>query len=529
MSVTLDNILSRPVMSGAIVRAGNAGLDNIVSGIGIVDQFDNEFNYDEVFSTSKYLLGEILLSSYFITFPLATKIGCLHFLDRVGASGIIVMNVGFFAEDFEPEVIETAAALNFPLIQLPSNKHVCSELITQIMEIIIEDRKSRDYWTNIILEYIARLPDKERSIDVLTDIISQYTHASIGLYDSKMNLLYGADWARDPFKPLADENYTAALHHKPKTDGGSFISYEGILYHYICEPFLFNYSTIKNLSVISAQGPISRAQFQQVAEAVKLYLSIWEKGDTNHGALCRALRKNEPIKAQRLAQLLGISLCDITAMLIFSISDAARNDITAMKTKIEEYCSKRNYIAIAEATENMMTAFVSFPNCTANCSDFCREAEKEFSSCEDVDMLFFHFSPYSAGAYKDVFDSYMTYHEYMREIFPQRKTFHSGDLPFVSECAVIAADKNTSDKLLSVLTPITGVLSTMPDLLKTLAVFFIDADSSVDKAAELLYVHKGTIKYRIKRANEIFGFDIRKNPEFLTIYKALAVYRILKQ
>ena len=68
----------------------------------------------------------------------------------------------------------------------------------------------------------------------------------------------------------------------------------------------------------------------------------------------------------------------------------------------------------------------------------------------------------------------------------------------------------------------------MSDLLETLAVFLIDADSSVDKAAELLYVHRGTIKYRIKRANEMFGFDIRKNPECMTIYKALAVYRILK-
>ena len=528
MSITLKDILSRPTLSGSIVRAGESGLINIVSGIGIIDQFDKDVNYDEVFSTSKYLLGEVLLSSYFITFPLDVKMDCIRFLHRVGASGLIVMNVGFFAKEIESEVIETAASLHFPLIQLPSNKHACSELITQIMEIIIEDKKSQDYWTNIILQYIAHLPEKERSIDVLTDIISQYTHTSIGLYDSKMNLLYGTDWARDSFKPLSDDRYHAALHCNLEDGNSSFLSNEGTRYHFCCKPFLFDYSTIKNLCVISAQGPVSQAQFHQVAEAIKLYISIWEKGDFDHGALCRALINNEPLKAQRLAQLLGLALDEVKAMLIFSVSQTVKSSINCVKTKIENYFTERRIIPIMDSADNTIIVFITASDDGIDHCNFCKETDIAFSLWADIDTLFIHLSTYSAGIYKDIFDSYTTCQEYMHKIFPLRKTFHSGELPFLLECVSIATNKSASDHLLSVLAPVSEISTTMPDLLETLTVFFIDADSSVDKAAELLYVHKGTIKYRIKRANEIFGFDIRKNPESITIYKALAVYRILK-
>lgn len=531
MSITLKDLLTLPVMEGAIVRTGNTALSNTVSGIGIVDQFDIQFNYDELFHTSKYLLGEILISSYFLTFPLQIKLDCLHFLSRVGASGILVMNIGMFREDFEPEVIQTAEALKFPLIQMPSHRHSCSELITPIMEQILEDRKNQNYWTNIVLEYMASLSPQDRSLNLLVDIISQYTHFSIGLYDKHLNLLHGSDWAGEDFKPLYDANFTSS-HDKNITERTSyhstFISTTGNRYYFTRGSVLFSDPVLKYLTVISKQGAVSQNQFEQVLEAIRLYLCIWEKGRSDKTALCHALISNEPIKIQSLAKRLGIDIKKIHAILIFNMTAKTKKEPDLLQAKIEKYCYSQGFTPISEINDDFIILFLEFPDFEINHYDFFKDSEKTFSAYEEIERMLIHVDYYNSGIYKDLFEEYAAYNPYLHRILPKKKVFNLGELYFCSECALVASDKNTADRTLAILHPILNMSSGTDTLLETLETFIIDADSNIDKAAEMLYVHKGTVKYRLKRINEILGFDIRKMPESLTIYKALALYRILK-
>ena len=65
------------------------------------------------------------------------------------------------------------------------------------------------------------------------------------------------------------------------------------------------------------------------------------------------------------------------------------------------------------------------------------------------------------------------------------------------------------------------------DLSQTLATYLLDGDSSVTKTAQLLYLHKNTVKYRIKRISDILGFRPDRMPEVVELYKAAAVQRIL--
>ena len=64
-------------------------------------------------------------------------------------------------------------------------------------------------------------------------------------------------------------------------------------------------------------------------------------------------------------------------------------------------------------------------------------------------------------------------------------------------------------------------------LLETLSVYLLDGDSSVTKTAELLYVHKNTVKYRLQRITDILGYRPDKMPEGLEVYCAVAVCRLL--
>ena len=66
------------------------------------------------------------------------------------------------------------------------------------------------------------------------------------------------------------------------------------------------------------------------------------------------------------------------------------------------------------------------------------------------------------------------------------------------------------------------------DLTKTLSVYLLDGEMSVTLTSELLYVHKNTVKYRIRRISNLLGYKMGKMPELLDLYKACAVRRLME-
>ncbi len=64
-------------------------------------------------------------------------------------------------------------------------------------------------------------------------------------------------------------------------------------------------------------------------------------------------------------------------------------------------------------------------------------------------------------------------------------------------------------------------------LSETLSVYLLDGDASAAKTANLLYVHKNTVKYRIQRITDILGHRPDKMPEGMEIYQAVAICRLL--
>ena len=63
-------------------------------------------------------------------------------------------------------------------------------------------------------------------------------------------------------------------------------------------------------------------------------------------------------------------------------------------------------------------------------------------------------------------------------------------------------------------------------LLATLECFLLDAEMSITRTAEKLYVHKNTIKYRIQRIADRLGFIPGTFPDTLPVYTACALNRL---
>lgn len=67
------------------------------------------------------------------------------------------------------------------------------------------------------------------------------------------------------------------------------------------------------------------------------------------------------------------------------------------------------------------------------------------------------------------------------------------------------------------------------DLAETLGVHLLDGEMSVTRTAELLHIHKNTVKYRIHRISSLLGYRMDKAPELFALYKACAVRRLLEK
>ena len=65
------------------------------------------------------------------------------------------------------------------------------------------------------------------------------------------------------------------------------------------------------------------------------------------------------------------------------------------------------------------------------------------------------------------------------------------------------------------------------DLLATLAQYF-DSGCSIDQAAEMLSIHRSTLKYRLKRVRELLGQDLNDGSTRLDLHLATRVWLTLE-
>ena len=79
------------------------------------------------------------------------------------------------------------------------------------------------------------------------------------------------------------------------------------------------------------------------------------------------------------------------------------------------------------------------------------------------------------------------------------------------------------EEYLSVIEPILND----EESLKTLMTFLLDANGSFDDCSKILFIHKNTVKYRIKKISELIGNDVTIYSEFYDVYMACMLYRLI--
>ena len=114
-----------------------------------------------------------------------------------------------------------------------------------------------------------------------------------------------------------------------------------------------------------------------------------------------------------------------------------------------------------------------------------------------------------------------------KRIFPHKNVFLQGELELAASCRkrISEGEAAATKRIL----PLAVLQSDQEyqDLLHTACVYLLDCDSSVTRTAELLFLHKNTIKYRLQRISDLLGYRIGKMPETIDLYRGAAIYRLL--
>ena len=114
-----------------------------------------------------------------------------------------------------------------------------------------------------------------------------------------------------------------------------------------------------------------------------------------------------------------------------------------------------------------------------------------------------------------------------RAVFPNLEIFHESEIELVRQCNEVIKLGEAS------ISAATGCLDGLDErhgsdeFLKTLEVYYLDADMNMQTASEILGVHKNTIKYRINMVCDALGHSVSNPVTTSRLTIALAIRRLL--
>ena len=112
-----------------------------------------------------------------------------------------------------------------------------------------------------------------------------------------------------------------------------------------------------------------------------------------------------------------------------------------------------------------------------------------------------------------------------KKIYPYENSFNFWQLSLAEKCRnlLINHDHVEMQTYQSIIDPI----KKSEDIMNTLAAYLLDADSQLGRTAELTFLHRNTVIYRLNKARELLGNDFNHMPYKYELYFALALARVM--
>lgn len=519
MSITVKDCLQLPSLSLGNVIAGHNGLSNIVNTVSVVE-FEN---YDESFNTANELL---ITAFYSIRNDVKEQCRAIEEFKRSGEVGLVLFYSDLILKHVDQSLIDTANRTDFPIILLPGENMGLrySDVINDIMEAIFMDRQNSNFFVNNTMERISQLPSSERNIANVLQFASDYAKSAFFLCDQNKNVLGSSYWPQT--NVLNFENIQAAFNDKDS----SLQHNQPNPYNFFKMQFSGKRGVHLTLYGVTRHDILSTAIMNQVIEIIRLFAAIWNYNlnlSTKESLIPTLIEGNYDL-ALHIANDLNVDISHYTAMMILDIRSKGRKTslISHILDKIHNIFESNGRNYIADSFGSHIIILGSYERNNTRDIILLEELSSEFSRENNIKYYsFFN----SLEHLKNVRKAYVVYCDSIDtacRIYPSKKFFTDSEIYFAEKClSILNTDLAERENYLRILRPI--IEDSEEDLLLTLSAYMLDADSETKKTAELLFVHRNTIQYRLSKIRNLINMNFNKLPMAYDVYMAVALNRAL--
>lgn len=527
MSLTVRELMKLPCLKRARVVAGRGGLDRIVTSVSVLEYSDPNDFQQKLYESIEFWGSELVITGFSnVAADIDAQCENIRRLAAVGEVGVILYYVGLILPRIDPLLIKTADELDFVLISMPENdpNQRYSEVIQEVMFAIFNDQMNDPAFALDLLEQMSKLTREQQTVKTILRITSDRLRASAVICDADSRMLSAALWPLDRSTPLEEWIGQAVRHIGPEKiweirDPNPVIVYR--------EELNVSQSNTMLLFVFSENGKIDPLLWKEVVEGVRLGLSLWGKKHDriDRSELVRAIILDEPIKMRRLGELYRIDVEALSDMWILK-----RTDGQSLSPYLEEIRAvSAGYISagLCESYGKDVLIFPAGPLSLREQETLDRELTSCFGALSIPGIITRCPALQRTADVKRAYEMNMKYLADAAAIFPSRTVFSISEIEFARECRETA--NAGLEVIRSRLTMLDNLLKRKDghEIVATLASFLLDHHSSITETAKALFVHKNTVKYRLQKAEDVFGYRIGDFPQSEKLMSTLALQRLL--
>lgn len=530
MSVSIADLLKLPSLRNATVVAGKKGMSRAVSSISVLEYANPQALKDELFYPLPFEGGEIVISALIcIKDDPQAQLHVVKKLCEGGEAALLLYYVGIYLKELQPDMLEYADLHGFPIICMPLKQDTLrySEVIMEVSEKILQDQMNNQYFISDMLDTIAQLPSHQRSMDTLLRMLSDRLRCSVLLLDHRGGVLHEATWPRG--LQLDTKEILSLVANNRKQD----VTRMSKSHYKIYSGYIKHETQDMRMLLIRENAALPDTSIKQAQEIVQLFVTIWsqEHGNIQIDQLIAAILNDEPVKMRRLADILHVNVSGIHCM--YMVTAAKQSLISdAWMQNLQDCCEailKEHYHTLMITRKNTyVLIFAGAERITEN--------EALIPSILIEELKVKNFSTIVCGSTylentAQVRSAYITICDYMeagRIVYPSQPWLPLQKIQYAKECQkLINMGEEKVEEILSILTIQSAEKLQQDELLQTLCVYLLDADMSMQRTSELLFLHKNTIKYRIRQLKQLLHSPITTMPDTVVLYQACALYRIM--
>ena len=543
MQITLEECLKLPALKDSKVLAGNRGLTKKVKLTSVLENAQSS-----VLSDDKFLGNELIISALVsIKDDVDDQCETIIRLHNAGASGLILYYVGIFLPKVDKRLIEISNQLNFPLICMPPNDYSYryGDAISQIYEAILDKKYKKENFVYSMISKLSQMKEGRQNFEEALNLLSEKNKAEFVILDRMSEREYLSESLlnykniKEIHREIVGKCYEI-LDTCPELTSRDYIV-KGIKFSIKYKHIRINENFWMYIFSISEGKLTDDEDLIQAEEFIKMFVSIWKntaKEETINELISNIIN-DDPISVKQISNRLSLDISSIRSMWVIKNKeknlsiDEIQNNKTKCIKHATSFFKNNNRLAVVGFYNDDVIILFETSSFRELDEGLARDFKKELEN-NKVEVRVFDIDNLSTTS--DVRNEYLfleKMHEDVIKIFPYKEILNLQDIQFAYSCKSIASRGDSEvnyhcrviDKISD--NEAKDKISSKDILVETLSTYFLDADENTEKAGELLYVHKNTIKYRIKKISSILGYDITLKPAAFNLYLAVSLSRML--